>query len=389
MCYICNVDFAQGGAEIIHVLEIAAGLARRGHRVRLVAPAPGRLTDRPPPALSEANRLEVTYLPVAFGRGHVATAFNATLAAYLPWLSATFRPHVYYMREAYRVVAPALAARATRTPLVVEVNGIQSAETALAGIPPDRITPRLQRLIYRNAAAVIAVTDGVRDHLVQEFQVPPERITVLTNGVNVGAFRPLDRDAVKRELGLDGAPVVGYIGNFEVWQGIDELLRAAPRVLAVRPETQFVLAGSGPREPEYRALARRLGVEQAVRFAGWVPVAESPRWINAFDVAVTLKRPLASGYSPLKLYAYMGCGRPVVASRLPGFEDLETHGAGILVPHDDSEAAAGAILRLLADPARGEAMGAAGRALAVARHSWEHVVEETEQICRSVSGRRS
>jgi glycosyltransferase involved in cell wall biosynthesis len=376
VCYVCNVNVAEENAAKIHVFEVAEGLARRGHRVRLLAPALGQHHDITP--------LEMSYLPVRFGAGHMAAAFNASLAGYLPWIAAHFRPHVYYVREFFRCLTPVLAARATGTPLVLEVNGIMEDEAAAVGLRLDRTTAHLHRRLYHAAAAIVAVTDGIREYLVGEFGVPAERITVLANGVNARLFHPLDRGTVKQALGLGSTPVVGFIGHFQVWQGVDQLLRAAPEVLALRPETRFVLVGAGPREQEYRELARALGVAHAVWFPGPVPVAESPRWINAFDVAVALKQPIASGYSPLKLYSYMACGRPVLGSRLPGFEEVENWGAGMLVRHDDPGAIARAIVALLADPARADAMGAAGRQLAMERHSWEHVVRETERICRAV-----
>lgn len=380
ICYICNVDLSEENAAKIHILEVAEGLARRGHQVRLLAPALGRLREH--------AVIEVSYLPVRFGGWRLAAAYNAALAGYLPWIAADFRPDVYYVRESHRLAAPALAARATRTPLIVEVNGITVSEAAAVGLRPDRLARWAQRLLYRSAAGIIAVTGPIRDHVVQAYDVPAERVRVLPNGVNTRVYRPMDRDTVRAALGLGDGPIVGFIGHLEAWQGVDDLLRAVPLVLRCRPKTRFLMIGSGPREREYHALARALGVADAVHFTGQVPTAEAPCWINAFDVAVALKRPLASGYSPLKLYSYLACGQPIVASRVQGFEEVEGQGAGVLVDGVEPASVAGAILRLLDCPEERERMGAAGRALAMERHSWDHVVDETERLCRAVSGGR-
>ncbi|MBI3272531.1 MAG: glycosyltransferase [Planctomycetes bacterium] len=372
-CYLCNGRLDKQDAIKIHTLEVVQNLRALGHDVTLITPRA---------LVHDLDGIPVIFTPSTRNR-LASTLYNAAMLYFLPRYTAQARPHLFYVRQFNKCATPLLLARLFRKRLVLEVNGLIETETEVCGRRLGRVDAGLIELAYREAARIIAVTPQIRDHLVARYGVPPDRVRVVPNGVNTDQFRPIPSAEARRGLGLDpDVPTIGFIGNFATWQGIDLFLRAAPIIAreAARPPL-FLVVGSGEQEDEYRRLAAGLGVADRVRFTGQVPVRESVSWINAFDVAVALKRPLPSGYSPLKLYSYLACARPVVATRTHGFETLEEHEAGLLVDPFDAREVADACLRLLADPALRRRMGENGRRYVLDTCSWRHVAEETARIC--------
>jgi glycosyltransferase involved in cell wall biosynthesis len=116
-------------------------------------------------------------------------------------------------------------------------------------------------------------------------------------------------------------------------------------------------------------------------FTGIVPYEEVSKYISASDICVVPKRQLKSGYSPLKLYEYMACGKPVVASRVEGFTILEQNNAGILVEPENPENIANVIIKLLNDEKLREELGRNGREYVVKNHSWESVAKIVAEVC--------
>jgi glycosyltransferase involved in cell wall biosynthesis len=172
------------------------------------------------------------------------------------------------------------------------------------------------------------------------------------------------------------SPVPGRIlmvGRLAAPKRPDLALRALARVRARVPAAELHLAGDGPLEPEARALARELGIEDAVRFLG-----------RRDDVAALLREAavalLASDYegSPLSVIEAMATGVPVVATAAGGVDELVVDGTtGVLAPPRDADALGEALVRVLSDPAAGAAMGAAGKRAAHERLSTERMVAET------------
>ena len=126
-----------------------------------------------------------------------------------------------------------------------------------------------------------------------------------------------------------------------------------------------------------------------IHLLGRKPYDELPRYVAGIDVCINpyILDDIASGCSPLKLYEYMACAKPVVASRVCGFEVLESVGAGLLVSPDDPEELAGAVVSLLKDEGLREEMGKNGREYVVKSHSWESVAKRVLEVCESAASR--
>jgi glycosyltransferase involved in cell wall biosynthesis len=216
------------------------------------------------------------------------------------------------------------------------------------------------RVLERFTDLSLAVSRGVRDYLVSEGGLNPAKVRVVANGVDVAAIdaaRP--GKTVRRELGLpEGVPVIGLVGRLDHWgKGHKELFEAmAP--LMERYSVQALIVGGGRRMDEVRALAASLGLAGAVHFLG--PRHDVPDLLNAMDIFVL---PSYSEGLSLALLEAMAAGLPVVATAVGGTPEVVTEGDnGLLIPPRDAAALAGALERLLTDPALAQRLGAKAQA---------------------------
>ncbi len=205
--------------------------------------------------------------------------------------------------------------------------------------------PRVRALIRETAmasSANICVAAALR-RVLDDLGVPPEKTHVFRNGVDLELFRPVDRDAERRALGMSRRTLLS-VGHLVPRKGHD-LVIAALRDL---PDCDLVIAGTGEEESRLKADAARLGLESRVRFAGRIEQAELKRWYGAADALV-----LASdreGWANVLLES-MACGTPVVATAIWGTpEVVASPDAGVLIDERSGPAIAAGVRRLFAAP---------------------------------------
>jgi glycosyltransferase involved in cell wall biosynthesis len=241
----------------------------------------------------------------------------------------------------------------------------------------------LQRWSFRRAARVVTVTPGLRAMLVARFGIDPDRVSVVGNGTNLARLRPMDARTCRRTLGLPvDAPTVGFVGTFFHHQGVATLIAAAPAILAACPAARFLVVGDGPARDNWRDAVRAAGVREAFVFPGQVAHADVATWINAMDVCVAPFAGSRGETSPLKLFDYLACGRPVVVSAIAAVaEESRASGGCLDVPPDDPAALASAVRRLLADGALRQRLGDTGRAWVVRERGWDAVARRVLDVC--------
>jgi colanic acid biosynthesis glycosyl transferase WcaI len=292
-----------------------------------------------------------------------------------------------------------LAARRWRVPFVFNIQDVfPDVAVELGAITNPaviRAASWLERWTYRRADAVTVLSDDLRDNLVAKIEGtvadPLDRVRVIPNFVDTAAIRPADPEAgsYRREHGLAGRQVVMYAGNVGFSQSLD-LLLAAARALADRPDVTFVVNGGGSARPDLERGAAGL---PNVRFVDFQPKERLPEVLAAADVhVVPLRRGLARSSVPSKTYSILAAGRPVVASVDEGTEVarvVERAGAGLAVPPDDPAAFTAAVTKLLDGPDQARAMGAAGRAFVERWVSPAAVAERYEALFEELRRRRS
>jgi glycosyltransferase involved in cell wall biosynthesis len=266
-------------------------------------------------------------------------------------------------------VAAVWLGRAFGRPVVVTARGSDVTEL------PDYAVPRAYiRRAIAGADALIAVSAGLKQALVA-LGAPPDKVTVLRNGVDTALFRETGRAATRARLGLAGPTLISVGGLIP--RKRHHLTIAA---LADLPDCTLLIAGEGPEHAGLRALAAERGVADRVRLLGPVPHRDLPAYYSAADVMVLASA--REGWANVLLES-MACGTPVVASNIPGNpEVVQSRAAGLIVGDNSAAGIAGAVRNLLAAPPS----RAATRAYAEP-FGWEDTSAGQLAVFRRVTGR--
>lgn len=274
-------------------------------------------------------------------------------------VAAAWRPDLIHVHSpVLGAVAGLRVARKRRIPLLYEIRAFWE-DAAVGngslreGSPRYRATRAVEGWAARRADAVAVICAGLRDDLIDR-GIPAANILVSPNGVDLSLFgAPLAHDtALARSLGVADAEVVGFVGSFYDYEGLDDLIAAMPALVAARPLAQLVLVGGGPAGSALRAQAAASPVAAHIRFVGRVPHDEVDRYYSIIDVlSYPRKRMrLTELVTPLKPLEAMAQRRLVAASDVGGHRELiRDEITGTLFAPDDPAAIARGLAALLAD----------------------------------------
>ena len=242
-------------------------------------------------------------------------------------------------------------------PFVFELRDLWPESIKTVGAMEDsaalRLMERLELFLYRRAAVVVAVTESFRRNLMAR-GIDGAKIQVVTNGVDLSRFRPMERDAELAErFGLTGKLVAGYIGTHGMAHALETVLEAARRMAALPEgrELRFVLLGDGAQKQALQATAKQMGLANVI-FLDSVPKAEVPRYWSLLDIAIIHLRKADNFRQviPSKLFECMGMGIPVVHGVAgESAEIVEREGVGLLFEPENAEALCDGLLRLVRD----------------------------------------
>jgi len=291
-------------------------------------------------------RVEMRYgIEVLHPRYPVLPKIGMTLAPFLmaiamrPVLERLLKRYAFDVIDAHYFypdgVAAIMLGRHFGRPVTITARG-----TDLNLIPNHPLARKMIQWAAQRAAGLITVCRALKDTLVG-LGVPGERVEVLRNGVDLQLFRPGDREAERRRLGLTRTTLLS-VGNLVPLKGHDIAVRA----LAVMPDCDLVIVGGGPERASLERLARESGVGDRLRFAGAVNQGELCRYYGAADALVLASS--REGWANVLLES-MACGTPVIASSVGGTPEVVARPeAGILMANRTPEALAQAARNLFA-----------------------------------------
>lgn len=254
-----------------------------------------------------------------------------------------------------------------------------------------RLTRQLETYAVRHANHVFTICEGLRADIVAR-GIPDSKVTVIPNAVDTDAFqlaKPPDPD-LQRQLGLTGKTVLGFIGSFYAYEGLDLLLAALPEILSKNPETRLLLVGGGPQEANLKQQAEKLGVHGSVIFTGRVPHGEVSRYYDLIDVLAYPRHSmrLTELVTPLKPLEAMAQGQLFVASDVGGHRELVTHNQnGILFKAGDKNALAEAIGHLLSHRDQWPSLKANGRQFVETVRNWRNSVANYVMPYQTLTGK--
>lgn len=370
----------------------AAGIA-----VRAIT---GLRHSAPGPLMEEAEGLEFHRTPGQPGgpAGWREWREVARLADAIVALAQEWRPDILHAHSpALCGLAALQAGKRLGLPVVYEIRAFWEDAAVGNGAGSEgslryQLTRALENEVVSRADAVVTICEGLRDDLIRR-GFDANRITLSPNGVDLTLFGdspPRDPDLAS-ELGLGGGPVVGFIGSFYDYEGLDILIDAMPAVIRSHPDARLLLVGGGPMDRALRARAALSPAADAIRFTGRVPHAEVERYYALMDVMAYPRKAsrLTELVTPLKPLEAMAEGKIVAASAVGGHRELVTDGqTGKLFAPDDAAACAAALSALFADRASWNALRERGRAHVRAAHDWSRNVTRYQDVYQAVLGER-
>ena len=308
-------------AQRIHIREIVKAFESFGHEVEIVSLIPIDAQE----GNAERDASEALWKRCArrvpFGYEIVQLAYNLVGIPML--LAALWRRNVHFIYERYSLFnfTGVIAARLFGIPLILEVNSPFALEQSRdKEIRSFRLAQWSERFICNHATQIITVSTPLA-RILQSSGISRRLITVMANGVSIEDFRPgVAEPELLAKLGLVGQVVIGFVGWFRNWHGLDLLLRAFHQGNPAALGAKLLLIGDGPAMSGLRATVRELSLEQNVIFAGPVPHVEVPRYLDLIDITV---QPSANEYCcPMKILEYMALGKAIVAPRQENIQEL-------------------------------------------------------------------
>lgn len=307
------------------------------------------------------------------------------LEARIATVAREVRPNVIHAHSPVLNVLPALrAGKRLGIPVVYEIRAFWEDAavdhgTTQEGSSRYRLTRALETHALRNVAHAFTICEGLRAEIVTR-GIPSERVTVIPNAVDVDSFQPagLPDEALRVRLGLADATVVGFVGSFYAYEGLDLLLDAVPVIAERFPLLKVLLVGGGPQEANLKARADRLGIAHRVIFAGRVPHSEVGRYYDLIDLLAYPRHSmrLTELVTPLKPLEAMAQGRVFVASDVGGHRELVRHGeTGRLFLPGSAAALATAVCEMLGEQSAWGEYRAAGRRFVESERTWSRSVE--------------
>jgi glycosyltransferase involved in cell wall biosynthesis len=270
---------------------------------------------------------------------------------------------------------------------------VASFASKLAGVPAlirtrhlsVPIATHLFNIVYHMPDVIITTCESTRRDMIERNRIEENAIVSIPTGVILDRFDPgYTTPNLKTELGIaQDAPVISKVAVLRSWKRHDVFLRAAQRVLAVKPEARFLIVGEGPQRKNLERMIKQMGLDEAVIMTGYR--TDIPEILSITDVSC-LVSDSAEGV-PQAVTQSLAMGKPTVGTNVGGIPELIVDGVtGYLIPPADPLILAEKILALLNDPPKATAMGKAGRALIRERFSCEIMLKRLEALYHDVLG---
>lgn len=356
-----------------HVLQLATGLAEHGFESQIACPGDADIVQS-----ALAAGIEVRPVPIV-GPISPLRDVEAVLA-----LAAVIRGGSFDIVHAHGSKAGLVGRLAA-----ILAGAKRRVVTVHNDVLGGSVRPRMRSLVMfaerslaRHTSRVIAVSEALRNELVETLGLDPALVVTVHNGIDIAPFlAPVDPGPVRDRYGIPrDAVAFGCAARFAPQKGHDALVAAAMPVLEKVPNAYLLLAGDGPLLDRTKRLASGTSVSGRILFPGFETDVRG--MLSALDFFVST--PASEGLGLAAIEA-MAAGRPVVSVRTGGVPEVVADGeTGLLAAPGDQEALTGAILRLAREPLTRLAMGDAGRRRAVEEFSEERMLERTAHVYREV-----
>ena len=308
------------------------------------------------------------------------------------------RPDIIHAHSPVLNAVPAIrVGRELGLPVVYEIRAFWEDAavdhgTTREGSARYRLTRALETWAIRKADHVFTICEGLRSDIAGR-GVDPAKVTVIPNAVDTQAFQASQAPdpALKRSLNLDGKLVLGFVGSFYAYEGLDLLIQALPAILRANPAVALLLVGGGPEDARLREQVSRLQLDAHVVFTGRVPHKQVSRYYDLIDVLAYPRHSmrLTELVTPLKPLEAMAQQKLFVASAVGGHKELVEHmKTGVLFEAGNKDALAQALLDLLNHRQAWPALKANGRAFVESVRNWRNSVANYKPVYERITQKK-
>ena len=407
--YISQYFPPEIGAASARAFELSRYWVANGHQVTVLTGLPnyptGDLNSVRHASSSRSSRqetLEGVRVVRTWLWGVGERSVRDRILSYLSfWLSSTLRVIPFPRPDVVVASSPPLtvglagwwASRIKKSPLIFDVRDLWPESIADLGAVANesmtlRILDRLSTFLYKRADRVVAISDAMREALLDAKGVPLPKTTTIPNGVETKTFLPKDHaSATKEQLGLGGKFLVSFIGTIGLAQDVDVVIRSASRLQSGLNPIHFLFVGEGPmKRHAMEAVAE--GKLSNVTFLTGQKRDKIPELIRASDICLVTLRTASvnDGAIPVRMLEFMSCERPVVlCAKGQSSQILRAAEAGVVVEQGNDSALAAAIVRLSRDADLRRRLGANGRRYVVQNFSREEMAHRYLEVLDQVS----
>lgn len=338
------------------MFELGSNLHRSGHDSILFLPKLGN-----PKTQTSARVIEIPFIDLPFLRPLSFHILCALVLLFQPLGDTDF----IYVRQMNSFL-PHIIAKLKKIPVIYEIpNDIFITQSPHNKVK-KAIVSWIDRVCIRMSQKIIVLSEWSRERLHRLGGVHTSKIIVSPSGTDIKHFRPMNKKDCCRQVGLDPEYFyIGFVGSFFDYQGVDTLIRAAPIILSETGRLKFLLVGDGPMMDRWKNSVTADGLQDHFIFTGQVPYKSVPLYISVMDMCVAPHTKMSNQSSPVKIFDYMSCARPIIASNLGAVREIiKNSGCALLVPPGEARSLAQNAIRLIADEQLRNVMGKNGRELA-------------------------
>lgn len=367
-----------------HVHALAEAQAAAGHDVVVVTPHPGTEGLRYDEVVNGVRVVRVPHddpeVPPHERFLAWTMALNHAITRTALGLGRSWRPEVLHAHDWLVAHAAANLRAAFEVPIVATMHATEAGRHQ--GWLPDDFSASIHAIewwLTYESRRVIACSQHMRWEVTRLFELPPEKVDVLPNGIDLAEWTTdPDEVAAARRLHGDDGPLVLFAGRLEWEKGVHTLVEAMPRLRRRFPGLRLVIVGKGSQQESLEELARRLRVSRSVRFAGWLTEGGLRSVSAAADVAV-----VPSVYEPFGLVALEAAalGTPLVVADTGGLAEIVEHGeTGLVFPALDAAALADAVTEVLRDEVLARRVVRTSREVVERDYSWPTIAAGTVAV---------
>lgn len=370
----------------IHVLKILEHLEKKGHQTFLI-----HINDKKHlPDFKNYLCIPHHYMPIIH-RFLPYTGFldSKNILTEIIRLNRRMRFDVIHERCGLYSYGGTLAAKLLKKPLILEVNAPLVEEKQLFTEPLNSYQ-KLSATISTNvclkfSTKIVAVSNTLKKLLVENWHINQSKINVIPNAFDAFLFnKHHDTTDTRTKLGLLDAFIITFVGTFQPWYGIENIIDAFSSVIKTIPDARLLLVGDGALRKDLKIRAERLGIDKSVIFTGYLKHDLIPEMLDITDITVAPFRTLPMEFygSAIKIFEYMAASKPTIASKIGQIgEILEHEKTGLLVKPGDIQDLANSIIRLYKEPRLMKRLGVNAK-IEAKKYTWDVYTDKLIKIYR-------